>query len=90
MATIENPSIRAYPDLRHINNMEFPALPLQADDDTVDQYCTEQGITKISYTSDSIRFSNDGARLYNYYNTERNEWLNVFGYSPIVTEITYS
>jgi hypothetical protein len=90
MATIENPTIKAFADTMHINNIEFPALPLRADDNTVNRYCLENSMTMSSYTQDSARISNDGARLYNYWDTVTSEWKNAWGYSPIVTEITYT
>jgi hypothetical protein len=85
--TIEYPSIFAREDTRHINNQEFPFLPIQADDDSVTQYCTETGATFATYEQDSPRMSNDGARLYNYYDIARSEWLNAWGYSAVVLSI---
>ena len=89
MATVEYPTVRAYEDTLHINNIEFPALPLRADDDTVDQYCTENAIGAHTYTADESRYANDGARLYNYWDTVTSEWKNSWGYSGIVIEIQY-
>lgn len=89
MATIENPTVRAYADTMHINNIEFPALPIRGDDDSVTQFATENLITLDSYTKDEARYSNDGARLYNYYDTVTSEWKNSWGYAGVVTEITY-
>jgi len=89
MATIESPTVRAYADTMHINNIEFPALPIRSDDASVQQYCTENSIALDSYTADSTRYSNDGARLYNYYDTTTSQWMNSWGYAGIVTEITH-
>ena len=85
---IEYPTVFAREDTRHINNLEFPYLPIQADDVSVARYCTETGVTFATYEQDSMRTSNDGARLYNYYDTARAEWLNSWGYSPVVLSIT--
>ena len=89
MATIDYPVIKALADVMHINDIDFPALPLKADDDTVTQYCTENSIGVHTYGKDEARISNDGARLYNYFDTTTNEWKNAWGYSGIVTEINY-
>lgn len=89
MATIDYPVIKAFQDTAHINDLDFPALPLRADDDTVAQYCLENSITMTTYGKDEARISNDGARLYNYWDTTTSEWKNAWGYSGIVTEINY-
>ena len=49
MATIDYPVIKAFQDTAHINDLDFPALPLRADDDTVAQYCLENSITMTTY-----------------------------------------
>jgi hypothetical protein len=88
--TIDYPQVFAREDTRHINNIEFPYLYIQADDASVNKYCAEQdpAVTMASYEQDEVRVSNDGARLYNYYDSARGEWLNSWGYSPIVVSIT--
>ena len=92
MATIENPTVQAYRDTMHINNIEFPPLSLRADLVTVTKFCADQTPPWIlgSYVADNVRFSNDGARLYNYYDATKSEWINAWGHSPVVTEITYT
>lgn len=73
-------------------------LPLLADQSSVDRYCVENGYTSGgTFTSDGIRFSNDGGRLMNQYKqvniaptgtTYAWYWVNIFGYDGIVTSIT--
>jgi hypothetical protein len=90
MATFENPTVQAYADTMHINNLEFPPLFLRADVDSATQWCVENSHTYVSYTADDVRFANDGARIYNFYDTVTAQWINAWGFDPIITEITYS
>jgi hypothetical protein len=90
MPTIENPIVRAYNDTSHNNSLYFPDLPIKGDAASVQQYCTQSGVTLVSYTTDTPRYANDGARAYNYWDTVTSEWKNAFGYSPIVIEIIIS
>jgi hypothetical protein len=76
----------------------FGELPIRADQDSIDQFCTEKGYTAASWTADSGGYSNDGGRLMNYYGTYQfltgstfstgTTWLNYFGYDGILTSIT--
>jgi hypothetical protein len=79
----------------------FDALPIRADQASVNQFCTQNGYTSGgTFTSDSQRSSNDGGRIMNYYGqvaigatvasgvTYQTCWLNLFGYDGIVTSIT--
>jgi len=93
MAVLENPTVRAYEDTLHINSLYFPDLPIRADSASIAQYCIENSYTLVSYVSDpetGSRFSNDGGRTYNYYDTVTSQWMNKFGYEPVVVELTYS
>jgi hypothetical protein len=77
----------------------FGNLPILADDESVSQWCTENGYEPSSeYTQDNSRWSNDGARLMNRYGSidvvvsggteTKYYWFNVYGYGSIVTSIT--
>ena len=93
MPVIDNPTVRAYDDPRHINSVYFSDLPLRADVASINQYCTQNSITLVSYLRDPAegsRFSNDGGRLYNYWDIVTSLWMNKFGYEPVVVELTYS
>lgn len=90
MATIENPTKRALADELLINNLEFGELPIRGDVASATQWCLDNSHTYSSFVKDDVRFSNDGGRLYNFWNTATSEWKNEWGYSPIITEITYS
>lgn len=90
MSIINNPTERAFDDTMHHNDLELTELPIQADAASVAQYCSERSYSLDSYSQDNQHFSNDGARLYNYYDTVSGQWLNAWGYSAIVTEIVYN
>jgi hypothetical protein len=78
----------------------FGELPIRADQKSVDQFCIEKGyISGSTFTADGGRFSNDGGREMNYYDsilvpirpsgtTTEYHWFNLFGYDGIVTSIT--
>lgn len=61
---------------------------LRADDISVNKYCDENGITLISYEKEEPRFSNAGSLPYQYWDGA--EWKLEYGFSQIVTKITYS
>lgn len=61
---------------------------IRADDVTINQYCTENSYTLVSYTPEDQRFSNDGGLAYQYYTGS--EWITEFGYSTIVDQLVYS
>lgn len=61
---------------------------VKGDDASVLQYCTEQGLSLVSYEVEQPRFSNDGGLAYQYY--ANGAWTTEFGYAQIVTSITYS
>lgn len=63
---------------------------LKGDDISVNQYCTENGITLSSYKVEQQRFSNNGELAYQYYDSTNSVWRTVYGFDKIVTEITYS
>lgn len=95
MLTIEYPTIRAFDDPLHINTLYFPELPIRGDDMSVTQYMIRNysGHTFISYTRDpeiGSRYSNDGGRTYNYWDTVTSQWYNTFGYDAVVIEINYT
>lgn len=74
----------------------FDELPIKADQASVDQFCVEKGYGSVSsFVGDGGGFSNDGARLMNYYTlvitggtTGEYYWVNLYGYDGIVTSIT--
>lgn len=95
MPTIDSPVVQAFDDIRHLNTLYFPPMSIRADVASVTQYLYEinTGFTLSSYVSDPLsgaRFANDGARLYNYWDSVNSEWLNGFGFEAIVVEITHS
>lgn len=63
---------------------------LRGDDVSVNQYCTEMGITLSTYKVEAQRFSNNGELAYQYYDSTDKLWRTVYGFEKIVTEITYS
>lgn len=88
MATIiNNPTVKAMSDSKHINSLDFSALPIRGDSASTARYCTENGYTLDSFTTDSAHFSNDGGRVYNYWDSTNSTWINAFGYDSIVTQI---
>jgi hypothetical protein len=78
-----------YPTKNGIMNFADGTVYLRADDDTVNQYCTEKSYTLEYYESEEQRFSNDGALAYMYYGvnpgiTGVTNWYMEFGFSKIV------
>jgi hypothetical protein len=76
-----------------VQNVKYYAVNnvyLRADDDSVNQYCTEQGLTLVSYEREQQRFSNDGGLAYQYWDTSESVWKTEFGFSQIVTQLVYS
>ena len=95
MPTIDDPTVRAFDDTRHINTLYFSELPIRGDDASVTQYMiqNQSGHTFTSYIRDPFegsRCSNDGGRTYNYWDTLTSQWYNKFGYEAVVVEITYT
>lgn len=78
MATIDFPTI-------NVKYFSVNSIYLRGDDDSVNQYCTENGYTLDYYEVEGQRFSNDGALPYQYYDTNASEWVTEFGFSKIVT-----
>ena len=80
-------------------NVQYFAIQdvyLRADDATVAQWITDKGYTLTSYTAEEKRFSNDGGLAYQYYGVlegasgTTETWNTAFGYSRVVTKITYT
>ena len=81
-----------------MTKLDFPTLNvkyfavneiyLSADDISVEQYCTDNGYTLVSYEVENQRFSNDGALPYQYYNTDDTKWVTEFGFHKIVTSLS--
>lgn len=71
-----------------VQNLHSVDVYLSADNDSVDQYCTENGYTLVSYDKEEPRFSNDGALPYQYWTGS--EWKLEYGFKQIVIRITYS
>lgn len=95
MPVLEYPVVQAFSDPLHINSMDLGAQQIRADIVSVTQFCAQQvpPITLVSYTRDpevGNRFSNDGGRLYNYYDAVGGRWMNQYGYEAVVVDITYS
>lgn len=75
----------------------FGPNPLRADQATVDQYCIDMGYASSTFVADSGGFSNDGARLMNYYGVYEYltgtttatgyTWQNLYCYDGIVTAL---
>ena len=63
---------------------------------TINQYCTDKGITYVSHKSESQRFSNDGGLAYQYYGIldgssgTTSLWNTSFGFLTVVVQLTYS
>ncbi|MDY0270435.1 hypothetical protein [Trichloromonas sp.] len=78
--------------------IEFPTMNVQyiaindvylvANDDSVNQFCTENGWTMDSYESEEQRFSNDGSLYYQYW--DGSQWVLESGYRKIVTKLVYT
>lgn len=73
---------------RNVKYFAITDVYLKADNDSVNQYCTENGYTLVDYTPEEKRFSNDGGLSYSYY--DGGEWQIEFGYSKIVAVLEYS
>jgi hypothetical protein len=69
---------------------------LKADDASVNKYCSDQGITLVSYEPEQKRFSNDGGLAYQYWGKPQgvtggtDMWVTEFGYAQVVQELVYS
>jgi hypothetical protein len=61
---------------------------IKADNASVNQYCTENGYTLVSYDAEDKRFSNDGGLAYQIY--DGSEWRTEFGYDRVVARLIYS
>ena len=69
---------------------------LKADMATINEYCSDNGITYVSHTPETQRFSNDGGLAYQYYGVlegasgTTETWNTTFGYEQVVAELIYS
>jgi len=69
---------------------------LRADNASLIQYCSDNGITYVSHKEEEKRLSNDGGLAYQYWGLPEgitggtNSWVTSFGYEKIVTELVYS
>jgi len=81
MATVIN-----YPQI-DVKYLHTSPVYITADNTTVSQYCTLMNLTgSTSYIAETQRFSNDGARMYQYYSG--GAWVTEFGFRQIVTQLT--
>lgn len=71
-----------------VADMHMTSVYLSADNVSVNQYCTDNGYTLVSYDNEYQRFSNDGALPYQYWTGT--EWKLEFGFRQIVAKITYT
>lgn len=80
-------------------NVKYYAIQdvyLRADMATINQYCSDKGITYVSHTTEEKRFSNDGGLSYQYYGVligssgSTSTWNTEFGFSQVVTQIVYT
>lgn len=78
-----------YPTM-NVKYFAITPVYIRADDDTVNQYCTDNGYTLVSYKKEAKRFSNDDGLEYQYYDTTDSVWRSEFGYAQIVSELIYS
>lgn len=79
-----------YPTKKNVENFTINSVYLRADDDTVNQYCTENGITLVDYVAENQRFSNDGTLVYVYYDLPNTEWKIASGFDKVVATLNYS
>lgn len=80
MAVIEYPKF-------NVKYFSVNEVYLAGDDTSVTKYCSGNTWTLDSYTKEDLRFSNDGALAYQYWNGSA--WVLEQGYRAIVTSITY-
>lgn len=98
MATINNPTKLNRDDV----SSQLKELPLKSDVTTAKKYLEDNNLgTYVSFTSNDVRFSNEGSTAYNYYvsgltyttywkNTGITyEWRTEYGYSSTINSITY-
>ena len=71
-----------------VEHMHTTDIYLSADDSSVNQYCTENSYSLVSYDKEYSRFSNDGALPYQYYSGGK--WVFEFGFKDIVTKLIVS
>ena len=83
------PSIE-FPQMKNVKYFTIKDVYLKADDDSVTQYCVEHGFTLVSYETENQRFSNDGALVYQKYDTTESEWVTKSGYDRVVGILVYS
>ena len=83
------PSIE-FPNKKNVPNFTIKDVYLRSDDDTVVQYCTENGLTLVDYTSEDQRFSNDGTLVYVYYDLANTEWKVLSGFDRVVAILDYT
>ena len=89
MPAIEYPTI-------NVKYFAIQEVYLRADDASVNQYCTDKGITLVSYEAETQRFSNDGGLAYQYWGKPQgvtggtDMWVTEFGYKKVVQQLTYS
>ena len=84
-----------YPTKDSVKYFADGTLYLRADDNTVNQYCTEKGYTLEFYEPEKQRFSNDGGLGYMYYGvnpgiTGVTDWYMEFGFSQVVETLVVS
>lgn len=80
------PSIE-YPQKKDVENFTIEPIFIKADNDSVNQYCTENGLTLDSYEKEEKRFANDGSYTYVYY--EDSKWKIASGYEKVVRVLNY-
>jgi len=76
-----------------VQNVKYYAVNevyLRGDAASVAQYCTEQGLTLVSFDLEPQRFSNDGGLAYQYWDVAESVWKTEFGFNQIVTQLVYS
>ena len=89
MPTITYPTI-------NVKYFAIQEVYLRADDASVAQYCTDNGLTLTSYVAEEKRFSNDGGLAYQYYGVPigstgtTESWNTEFGYSRVVTTLVHT
>ncbi|MFW6225838.1 MAG: hypothetical protein ACOC3V_02665 [bacterium] len=88
-----------YPTKNAVQYHSDGTVYLRSDNDTIDQYCSENDYTYISHEVEEQRFSNNGGLLYAYYGpfTYNNEdgdpvtedrWQLEFGFKRVITKLT--
>jgi len=80
-------------------NVKYYAIQdvyVRADMATINEYCSDKGITYVSHQPEPKRFSNDGGLSYQYFGIAvgstgtTSTWNTVFGYDQVVAELVYS